>query len=202
MPTYEYGVREISHLKKQDRRLGRLIDRIGPIEREVIPDLFCALVHGIVGQQVAAKAAATVWKRLGTHCGEITPEALADADPAAIQKCGLSMRKAFYLKGIGEAVLTGALDIAALAGQEDGEIIKRLSALNGVGVWTAEMLLLFSLQRPDVVSWGDLAIRRGMMQLYGLTSLSRDQFERHRKRYTPYGSVASLYLWALAAEKD
>ena len=76
-----------------------------------------------------------------------------------------------------------------------------LSALDGVGVWTAEMLLIFSLQRPDVVSWGDLAIRRGMMALYGLNSLTRTQFDNYRKRYSPYGSVASLYLWALAARK-
>ena len=83
----------------------------------------------------------------------------------------------------------------------DAEIISRLSALDGVGVWTAEMLLIFSLQRPDVVSWGDLAIRRGMMALYGLNSLTRTQFDNYRKRYSPYGSVASLYLWALAARK-
>ena len=90
------------------------------------------------------------------------------------------------------------LNIAELATLPDAEIIRRLSSLNGVGVWTAEMLLIFSLERPDVVSWGDLAIRRGMMNLYGLDSLTREQFERYRKRYSPYGSVASLYLWALA----
>jgi 3-methyladenine DNA glycosylase/8-oxoguanine DNA glycosylase len=82
----------------------------------------------------------------------------------------------------------------------DTRVIERLSSLPGIGVWTAEMLLLFSLRRPDVVSWGDLAIRRGMMNLYGLKDLSKKQFDRFRKRYSPCGSVASLYLWALSAK--
>ena len=110
------------------------------------------------------------------------------------------MRKAGYIKGIGEAVMQGQLKIDELPGLSDAEIIKRLSALHGVGVWTAEMLLIFSMQRPDVVSWGDLAIRRGMMNLYGLQALDKAEFARYRQRYSPYGSVASLYLWRLAAE--
>ena len=113
----------------------------------------------------------------------------------------MSMRKTLYIKGVGEAVKQNELNIAELATLPDAEIIRTLSSLNGVGVWTAEMLLIFSLERPDVVSWGDLAIRRGMMNLYGLDKLTRDQFERYRKRYSPYGSVASLYLWALAVRK-
>ncbi len=111
------------------------------------------------------------------------------------------MRKTLYIKGVGEAALQNELNIHEFPVLSDNEIIERLSALNGVGVWTAEMLLIFSLERPDVVSWGDLAIRRGMMSLYGLNKLTRTQFERYRKRYSPYGSVASLYLWALAARK-
>jgi DNA-3-methyladenine glycosylase II len=78
--------------------------------------------------------------------------------------------------------------------------VRTFSSLRGIGVWTAEMMLIFSLQRRDVVSWGDLAIRRGMMRLYGLEELSREDFLRYRRRYSPYGSVASLYLWELAHE--
>ena len=92
----------------------------------------------------------------------------------------------------------GELDLAGLRSLSDADVILRLTALPGVGRWTAEMYLLFSLQRPDVVSWGDLAIRRGMMNLYGLTTLSREEFDRYRRRYSPYGSVASLYLWAVS----
>ena len=83
---------------------------------------------------------------------------------------------------------------------EDQAVIRELCTLNGVGVWTAEMLLLFSLCRPDVVSQGDFGIRRGMMKLYGVTELSSDDFRRYRRRYSPYGSVASFYLWEVGSE--
>ena len=86
----------------------------------------------------------------------------------------------------------------ALPALPDAEVIRRLSAVPGVGVWTAEMLLIFALARPDVVSWGDRAIRRGMERLYGLATLNRAQFAQYRERYRPYGTVASFYLWALA----
>ena len=81
----------------------------------------------------------------------------------------------------------------------DEEVIKELSSLKGIGVWTAEMLLLFCMQRPDIVSFGDLAIIRGMRMLYRHREIDRKKFDRYRKRYSPYGSVASLYLWAISA---
>jgi DNA-3-methyladenine glycosylase II len=111
------------------------------------------------------------------------------------------MRKANYIKGIGEAAYRGDLDLLELREMPDEVVIEKLSSLPGIGVWTAEMLLIFSLCRPDVVSWGDLAIRRGMMNLYGLKELSKKQFDRFRKRYSPCGSVASLYLWALSVKQ-
>ncbi|HBF36040.1 MAG TPA: DNA-3-methyladenine glycosylase 2 family protein [Firmicutes bacterium] len=198
MEFFKYGEVELIFLKKKDRKLGAAIDRIGLIEREVIPDLFSALINSIVGQQISAKAAATVYHRMQERFGAITPQKIASATIAEIQQCGLSTRKAGYIKGIGTAVAEGTLNLSVLAALPDDEVIQRLSALNGIGEWTAEMLLIFSLERPDVVSWGDLAIQRGMIHLYGLRKLSRSQFERYRRRYSPYGSVASLYLWALA----
>jgi len=200
MQLFKYGKAELDHLKSRDRKLGRAIDRIGMIERQVIPDLFEALVHSVVAQQISSKAAATVWARLRAALPDITPGEVSAADVADIQRCGLSMRKASYIKGIGEAAVSGELDLAGLRDMPDALVIERLSSLPGIGVWTAEMLLIFSLCRPDVVSWGDLAIRRGMMNLYGQKDLSRAQFDRFRKRYSPCGSVASLYLWALSAE--
>lgn len=197
---FRYGVVELEHLKKRDRILGPAIDRIGPIEREVTPDPFTALVSGIVAQQISTKAAETVWSRMKERFGCISPTALASASPEEIQQCGMSLRKAGYIHGIGTAVVQGDLDFSAFPHLSDSEIIGRLVPLNGIGTWTAEMLLIFSLERPDVVSWNDLAIRRGMMNLYGHETLTREQFERHRKRYSPYGSVASLYLWAVSHE--
>lgn len=198
MHTFRYGPKEIRHLKRRDRKLGAAIDEIGMIERPVTPDLFTALVASVASQQISAKAAETVWKRMEERFGSITPDSIAAATPEEIQQCGMSGRKAIYIKGIGDAVYGGSLDLAGLHELPDDDVIARLTALKGVGVWTAEMILIFSMQRPDVVSWGDFAIRKGMMKLYGLADITREQFDSFRKRYSPCGSVASLYLWEIS----
>jgi DNA-3-methyladenine glycosylase II len=199
MKIFEYGQAEIDHLTRRDKKLGAAIDRIGMIEREVTPDLFTALIKSIVAQQISSKAAQTVCGRLYDLLDEVTPSRVAAMDPQMIQKCGMTMKKAGYIKGVAEAALSGEIDLRSLHALPDDEVIKKLSSLNGIGVWTAEMMLIFSLGRPDVVSWGDLAIRRGMMSLYGLSKLTKDRFARYCGRYSPYGSAASLYLWALSA---
>ncbi len=201
MQIFEYGQKEIDYLKSKDKKLGTAIDRIGMIKRRITPDPFTALVSSIVGQQISSKAAETVWNRLNSLLGSITPESIAQTELAGIQGCGMSVRKAEYIKGVAEAAISGEVDFHTLHTLTDQEIIKKLSAFHGVGVWTAEMLLIFSLCRPDVVSYKDLAICRGMMNLYGLKELPREKFERYKRRYSPYGSVASLYLWALSVEK-
>lgn len=198
MQIFRYGKIEIDYLRSRDKKLGRAIDEIGMIERRVIPDIFTALVASVAGQQVSVKAAETVWDRMENRFGTITPAAIAAATAEEIQQCGMSMRKAGYIKRIGDAVAGGDPDLAALLALSDDEVIARLIALDGVGVWTAEMILIFSMQRPDVVSWGDFAIRRGMMRLYGRETLDRAAFNRYRRRYSPCGSVASLYLWEIS----
>jgi len=198
MPKFNYGPSEIAHLKDRDPRLGAVIDRIGRIEREVTPDLFTALIHSLAAQQISNAAAATVRRRLGGLFGELTPQRVAQTPLAELQGCGLSSRKAAWIQHLGQQVVGGALDLSALPALSDAEVIRTLSAVPGAGVWTAEMLLIFALGRPDVVSWQDRAIRRGMERLYGLTTLNRVQFAQYRQRYRPYGTVASFYLWALA----
>lgn len=198
MEIFKYGDKEIEYLKKKDKKLGAAIEKIGIIERKITPDPFKALVSSIVNQQISNKAAETVWNRFTNVIGVVTPENIEKVSLEEIQGCGMSLRKVGYIKGIAEAAISGEVNFEELNDLTDVEIIKKLSALKGVGVWTAEMLLIFSLCRPDVVSYGDLAIRRGMMNLYGLKELPKEKFERYRKRYSPYGSVASLYLWALS----
>ncbi len=200
MAYFRYGAKEIEYLKGCDAQLGRAIDRIGPIERGVNPDLFTALVNAIVAQQISSKAAATVWGRVVARFGPIEPGRLAAAPVEDIQQCGMSMRKANYIHSAAQKVSLGEIDLPALAGLPDAEVVARLSSLPGIGVWTAEMLMIFSLQRPDIVSWNDLAIRRGMQILYGHDALTKAQFESHRQQYSPCGSVASLYLWHIAVE--
>ena len=199
MPQYFiYGQKEIDVLSRKDKRLASAMERIGPIQREVRPDLFDALMHSIVGQQIATKAQQTVWARLVLALGEVTPETIEGAETATLQGVGLSFRKVAYMKAAARKVLLGELDVEALRLMDDASLCATLCALDGVGVWTAEMLMLFSLQRPDVLSFGDLAILRGLRMLYRHREVSRDRFEIYRRRYSPYGSAASLYLWAIA----
>ena len=198
MPTFNYGASEIAHLKNRDPGLGAEIDRIGWIEREVTPDLFVALIHRLAAQQISNAAAATVQRRPGALLGALAPWRVAQTPLAELHACGLSSRKAAWIQGLGQQVASGALDLSALPALPDAEVIRTLSAVPGVGVRTAEMLLIFPLGRPDVVSWPDRAIRRGMERLYGPTTLNRAQFVQYRQRYRPHGTVASFYLWALA----
>lgn len=197
---FQYGDKEIEYLKNKDKKLAAAIDRIGPIQREVIPDPFTALISSIVSQQISKKAAETVWARLENLLITITPESIANTETEAIQGSGMSTRKAGYIKGIAEAAKNKQVDFANLHNLKDEEIISQLSKLHGVGVWTAEMLQIFSLNRPNILSYNDLAIRRGMMNLYNLKELPKEKFEKYRKRYSPYGSTASLYLWELSVQ--
>src|SRR5690606_5284514 len=130
--------------------------------------------------------------------GQMNAETLLSVGAENLQRCGTSMRKVHYILGVAEAVQAGKLDLPAIAAMDDAQVIRTLTSLKGIGIWTAEMLMIFSLGRPDVLSWGDLAIQRGMMRLYNHKQLPRERFERYRRRYSPYGSTASLYLWALA----
>ena len=196
MPIIEYGEKELAWLARRDKKLGAFIERTGFLERELDPDLFAALVSSIATQQISNAAAETVMKRFEQKF-RLTPSALADATVEEIQSVGISFRKAAYIKGFCDAVNQG-LDLEALRVLPDEEVAARLLPVKGIGPWTVEMFLIFSLGRPDVVSFGDFAIRKGMMNLYGLREIDRTTFARRRKRYAPYGTVASLYLWEAA----
>jgi DNA-3-methyladenine glycosylase II len=195
---FDYGLREVSYLKKVDRTLGMAIDKLGKVEREIIPDLFQALIFAVVGQQISVKAAHTIWQRMQDRFGEITAENLLKVSITDIQKCGMTTRKAGYINSISNIIGHGNFNLNELHKLPDKEVIKRLSAMPGIGQWTAEMLLINSMERPDIVSYGDIAIRRGMMKLYGLSELTKEQFNEYKDRYTPYGSVASIYLWKIS----
>ena len=195
---FDYGAREVDYLKARDRVLGEVIDQVGHVEREVDPDLFSAVVHHIVGQQISTKAQATIWARMRERLGEVNARTVAAAGTAALQSVGISLRKAECIQDFAGKVNSGAFDLQRVAALPDSEAIEALVALKGVGVWTAEMILLFCLQRPDIFSFDDLAIQRGLRMVYRHRKIDRKLFEKYRKRFSPYGSVASLYLWAVA----
>lgn len=195
---FSYGERELSHLRARDRKLGAAIDRIGYVHREVEPDLFASVLHQIIGQQISMAAQATVWLRFQKAVGAVTPEAVSGMREEDLQSIGMSRRKASYILEFSQKVRTGEFDIGALSAMDDAQVTQALTSLRGIGPWTAEMLMIFCLQRPDVVSFGDLAILRGMRMLYRRKAIDRAAFQRYRKRYSPYGTVASLYLWEIA----
>jgi len=138
---FEYGETELAHLRKKDKKLGSAIDRIGMIRREVNPNLFSSLVESIIGQQISNKAAATVCRRLHELCG-MDSHRLNALTVEEIQACGTSTRKASYIKNIAEAAVTKVIDFDTFPEKTDEEIIKTLTAIKGIGVWTSEMLLM------------------------------------------------------------
>ena len=195
---FVYGETEISYLCQKDKRLCEVIDRIGHIDRTVDTDLFASVVHHIIGQQISTKAQETIWQRMRDTLGEVHAETILAAGVPKLQSLGMTFRKAEYILDFAEKVRSGAFDIQAVERMSDAEAIRALSSLKGIGMWTAEMILLFCLQRPDIFSYDDLAIQRGLRMVYHHRTIDRKLFEKYRRRFSPYCSVASLYFWAVA----
>lgn len=198
---FQYGKKELAHLQAADKKLSALIEQIGLIKRPVIPDLFTALVRSIVGQQISSKACQTVWQRIINKLGTITPSVIYALSIEELQGFGISFRKANYIHSAAQEIITGNLDLNLLHNLSDKEVCAKLTKLNGVGIWTAEMLMIFSMQRPNILSWGDFAIQKGLRILYQIPEIDKNTFNQYWERYTPYASVASLYLWELAGKE-
>lgn len=195
---FAYGENEISYLKSKDEKLAEVIEKIGMIERETDTDLFSSVIHHIIGQQISTKAQATIWQRMQEGLGEVNAETILATDISKLQSYGMTFRKAEYITDFAEKVHNGACNLDAVWQMSDEEAIRELSSLKGIGVWTAEMILLFCMQRPDIFSYDDLAIQRGLRMVYHHRKIDRKLFEKYRRRFSPYCSVASLYLWAVS----
>jgi DNA-3-methyladenine glycosylase II len=180
-----------------------LIKRVGRLDLEARrrgrpADAYGTLVRSIVGQQLSTKAAATIYGRLTElFDGRTpTPQQLLDADPEAIRAAGMSRPKIAYLRSLAEHVLSGELELDRLNELDDDEIIAELTAVKGLGVWTAHMFLVFFLSRADVLPVGDLGIRRAVEREYGLDELpAAETIEEIAAPWRPHRSLASLYLW-------
>ena len=195
---FKYGETELAYLRQKDKRLCQVIDRVGHIERTVDSDLFSSVIHHIIGQQISTKAQATIWQRMQEALGEVNAETILEAGITKLQPLGMTFRKAGYITDFAEKVHTGAFDLNAVESMNDADAIRELSSLEGVGVWTAEMILLFCMQRPNIFSYDDLAIQRGLRMVYHHRKIDRTLFEKYRRRFSPYCSVASLYFWAVS----
>ena len=195
---FQYGETEINYLKRKDKKLALAIEQIGNIERKLDDNLFAAVVRHIVGQQISSKAQATVWARLEERLSVVTPASVHAASAEELQSLGMSLRKAEYIKDFASKIVSGEFALQAVEQLSDEEAIAALSSLKGIGRWTAEMILLFCLQRPDILSYDDLAIQRGLRMLYHHRKITRELFNKYKKRYSPYGSTAAIYLWAIS----
>ena len=194
----------IVHLHSADPTMAELMDRFGHPE-EVLrrrgprpADPYGALLRSIVGQQLSTKAARTIYERLtGLFDGEApSPRALLEADPEALRAAGLSRAKVAYLRDLAERVEDGDLELERLTELPDEEVFEQLTAVKGLGRWTADMFLIFHLGRPDVLPVGDLGIRRAAQRAYGLDELpSPAELERIAEPWRPWRSLACLYLW-------
>lgn len=195
---FQYGSTEMEYLKKKDPKLKEVIEQIGFIKKEVDTDLFSAVVHHIVGQQISMKAQKAIWKRVCDGLGKVTAASVLEAGIEGMQSFGLSLRKAEYSLDFARKVQVGEFDLEEVWEKEDQEAIQALTSLKGIGVWTAEMILLFCMERPNVFSYDDLAIQRGLRMVYHHRQIDKKKFEKYRRRFSPYCSVASLYLWEVA----
>lgn len=196
---FKYGDKELAHLRSKDKKLALAIDKIGMLERKIIPDVFCALVHSIIGQQISTKAHQTIWSRLQNKLNGINPTTVINISDEELQSVGISFKKVGYIKNIAQKVIDKELDIESLKTLSDEEVCEELVKLKGIGKWTAEMIMIFSMQRMNILSFGDLAIHRGMRMLYHHRDIKLEKFTMYWKRYSPYASVASFYFWAIAS---
>jgi DNA-3-methyladenine glycosylase II len=201
-----------NELSAADPKMAALIERVGEIDlatrlrrrsEERPADAYGALLRAIVGQQLSTKAARTIYLRVLEIFDGATPspEQLLEASEADLRGAGLSGRKVEYVRDLAAHVLSGELELDRLEELDDEEAIEEIVAVRGLGRWTAEMFLIFHLERPDVLSGGDLGIRKAVQIEYGLKEMpTPQQVLEIGERWSPYRSLASLYLWeSLAA---
>lgn len=187
-------------LSAQDPKLGLWIERIGAVSLRRKRHHFGALCRSILSQQIAASAARTIHARfLELHgpAGRPDPERVLAWTDEELRACGISAPKVRYLRALAQEFHQGALRRVRFSTLEDAQVIERLTRVSGIGVWTAEMFLIFSLGRMDIFSVRDLALRNGVERVVGRPRTPA-QIERRARRWAPYRSVASLYLWKIA----
>ncbi len=188
----------LDHLRKNDPKLARIIDKHGVMDFKTSGEIFESLVESIIGQQVSGYAANAIISRVRAlyTTGELEPEAIYHTHPKTLQKAGLSPQKLRYLKDLSRRIVKKELEIEALKELGDDELIEALDPVLGIGPWTVQMLLIFTLGRANVLPVDDLGIRKSIQSIYALRELpSAEQIRAIAKNWQPYCSVASLYLW-------
>jgi DNA-3-methyladenine glycosylase II len=188
----------VTHLKGADPVLNAIIERVGECRMEFRAPDFSTLVRSIVYQQLSGKAASTILKRFidAMPGGILTPAAILELTKEQMRALGLSGQKTAYIRDLAERTLAGELDFARFPAMTDDDVIEHLTRVKGVGVWTAQMFLIFALRRPNILPVGDLGVRSAIRKAYRLRALPPPaRMEKIAKRWHPYCSVAAWYLW-------
>ncbi len=193
------GEREkaISYIKKVDPTLGDLIVRIGSLEERNAESYFISLVSSIISQQLSTKVADVIYARFeALFNDQITPQEVLKIEDQTIRDIGISWSKIKYIKALSEYALKSNKVFEKFDSMSDEEIIKELTQVKGIGRWTAEMFLIFTMERPDVFSFGDLGLKRAIQRWYGFkTEPKESQIAKITLQWKPYRSIASRYLW-------
>jgi DNA-3-methyladenine glycosylase II len=198
-----------AELAAADPVMAKLIERLGERSAarrrrgEPKPDAYGALLRTVVGQQLSSKAARTIYGRILDLFGgkTPTPEQILAASESDLRGAGLSGRKVEYIRDLAAHVQSGELELDRLGELSDEEVIEEIVAVRGLGRWSAEMFLLFHLERPDIIAGGDLGIRKAIQLSYGMDEMpTPDQVEEIGERWSPNRSLASIYLWESLAE--
>lgn len=187
----------LAHLRK-DKILGTVIDKYTVSSPKISTNLFRDLLEAIVSQQLSNKAASTIFSRfLNLFPGEQIPkpEDILATCEETLRSCGLSHQKASYLKSLSEEIISGKLVLDELHVLPDEDVVTALTKVKGIGPWTAEMFLIFSLGRPDTFSLGDLGLRTAISRLYGVDREDKIKIAEISKQWSPYRSLACIYLW-------
>jgi len=192
----------LAHLRAADPVLGAAMDAVGPIEVASEPDLWWGLVDSIISQQVSVAAARAIIGRVAAlgASGRPTPAEVAAMDDDTLRAAGLSRAKVRYVKDLAARWSDGSLPHDRIAAMRDDEVVAELTKVKGIGVWTAEMILIFTLGRPDVLPVDDLGIRAAVQRLYDLPARpGKDELLRIAEPWRPHRSLASRYLWRVAS---
>ncbi len=187
----------VNHLKKCDPVLCGIIKRVGPFRMEYGPPEFHSLAESIIYQQLNGKAAATIFERFVELAGApLTPAGILKLTAEQLRSVGLSKQKSSYLRDLAEKTASGALDFSQLAEMTDDEVIQHLTQVKGIGVWTAQMFLMFTLRRPDVLPTGDYGVQAAIKKHYRKRKLPKPkEMEKIARAWAPYRSIACWYLW-------
>ena len=187
----------VNHLKQCDPVLSEIIERVGAFRMNYDEPAFASLAEAIVYQQLHGKAAATIFNRLTALTGlPLKPEGILKLIEQQMRSAGLSKQKLSYLRDLAAKARSGEVDFAHLPELPDEEVIKQLTKIKGIGVWTAHMFLMFSLRRPNILPTGDLGIQAAIRKHYRKRKMPKPaQMEKIAKAWEPYRSVACWYLW-------